>query len=80
MKKPPAPKLVTVAILTTITVIFWVFFSVYEIITSQEKLTIPQELMNPIDPNLDLETLEKLPLKYFVEEGQEKPLPITNNL
>jgi hypothetical protein len=69
MRKPKAPRLVTVAILTTVTVIFWVFLGVYEILTSKTPVAVPPELLTKIDPQLDIETLESIPQRmYFLEE------------
>jgi hypothetical protein len=68
MKKPPAPKLVTVAIFTTITVIFWIFFSVYQVLTQAPDIKVPPELLEPIDPTLDIETLEELSDRVHYEE------------
>lgn len=76
MKKPPTPKLVTVAIFTTVTIVFWVFFSVYRILISNPDINIPKEILEPMDTTLDTKTLEGLPNRSFTEEGQEKPLPI----
>ncbi len=70
MKKPPLPKLVNIAILTTITIIFWVFFSVYQIFNKTEHVVVPEEIMSSINPVLDVETLNQLPDRIYVEEGQ----------
>jgi hypothetical protein len=69
MKKPPAPKLVTVAIFTTITVIFWIFFSVYTVLTQTPDIKVPPELLVPIDPTLDIEALEELSQRVHFEES-----------
>jgi len=69
MKKPPAPRLVTVAIFTTITVIFWVFFSVYTILTQIPDTKVPPELLEPIDPTLDIESLQDISGRVHFEEN-----------
>src|SRR3989344_2179548 len=69
MKNPKAPNLVTVLIFTTITIIFWVFFSVYQILTGNLVVDIPEELLKPINPTLDKEVLGNLPKQIFFEEG-----------
>lgn len=74
MKKPKAPKLVTVAILTTITIIFWVFFTLYNILTSKSPVVVPPHILEPIDPTLDTQTLDKLNDKTYFEEGEVTPL------
>jgi len=69
MKKPKAPRLVTVAIVTTITIIFWVFFSLYTVFTSKPPATIDPKLLLPLDPNLDTNALRQLEERVFFEEG-----------
>ena len=69
MKKIKAPRLVTVAVFTTITIIFWVFYSLYVILTSQAPLDIPPEILNPISPDLDIDTLNQLGTKLYFEQG-----------
>lgn len=69
MKKPPAPRLVTVAIFTTITVIFWIFFSVYTVLTQTPDINVPPELLEPIDPTLDMESLQDISERVHFEES-----------
>ncbi len=70
MLKPKAPKLVTVAIFTTITVVFWVFMSLYNIITSKPPANVEPELLKPINPTLDQEALNRLEGRVFFEQGE----------
>lgn len=69
MKKPKAPRLVTMAIITTMTIIFWIFFTVYRIFTSTPPAHVPEELMAPITPALKIEVLENIENRLFIEEG-----------
>ena len=69
MKKPKAPRLVTVAIFTTITIIFWVFFSLYGIFTSKAPVEVDPKLLEPLDPSLDINALTQLEGRVFFEEG-----------
>ena len=69
MKKPKPPSLVTIVILTTITVVFWVFFSVYRAFTTQPSPSVPDEIIEPFSPNLDEATLTKLQGRTFFAEG-----------
>jgi hypothetical protein len=69
MKRPPTPRLVTVAIFTTITVIFWIFFSVYTVLTQTPDIKVPPELLEPIDPTLDIEALEDISGRIHFEES-----------
>jgi len=75
MKRPPAPRLVTVAIFTTITVIFWIFFSVYTVLIKTPDIKVPSELLEPIDPTLDLESLQDVSTKIHFEESDVESLP-----
>lgn len=68
MKKQKAPRLVTVAILTTVTLIFWVFFSLYNVLTSKPVIHVDSKLLDPLDPNLDRDTLGQLGERVFFEE------------
>lgn len=70
MRKPKPPKLVTVAIFTTITIIFWVFMSLYNIITSTPPVNVDPEILKPLNPSLDQETLSRLEERVFFEEGE----------
>lgn len=70
MKKPKAPRLVTVSIFTTITIIFWIFFSLYEVLTTTPKIEVDSALLEPITPSLDTDSLNKLETRVFFEEGE----------
>lgn len=80
MKKPPAPTIVTIAIFTTITIIFWIFFSVYSILISTPEVNISKELLEDIDPTLNEEVLNSLRSMSFYEQGDVNfnPSSITN--
>jgi hypothetical protein len=73
MKKPKAPRTVTVAIFTTITVIFWVFFSLYNVLTSKPAVDVDPKLLEPINPNLNNEILDSLDGRVFIEQGEALP-------
>jgi hypothetical protein len=79
MYKPKPPKLVTIAVITTITVIFWVFFGLYEILTRQSEIDVPQALLQEIDPSLDTTVLNQIQSRLFFDEGQVEPIPKTKN-
>ncbi len=69
MKKKKQPTLVTVLTFTTITIIFWVFFSVYKVLTTTPEVNIDPQLLEPINPSLDSNSLNKLEERTFFEEG-----------
>lgn len=70
MRKPKPPRLVTVFIFTTITLIFWIFFSLYNILTKPTSLDIEPKILEPISPDLDTKSLQALTEKLYFEEGQ----------
>ena len=72
MDKIKTPKLVTVAILTTITIIFWVFVGLYNIIVTPSPVNIDPELLEPINPVLDKEALKRLEGRIFFDEGETR--------
>lgn len=69
-KKLKTPTLVTTAILTLITVIFWVAFEVYRTITAKPAPTVPQEIISPLNPTLDGEILNKLSQRINLTETE----------
>lgn len=78
MKKEKIPSIVSIAILTLITSVFWIFFSVYRIFTSKTFTKIPQEILLPFSPELDLETISKIENRVFIEENQIPETSVPN--
>jgi len=70
MKKQKKPNLVILGILTLITVLFWIGFSVYRSLTSEAPVKVPSEILEPISPTLDTETLSKVGNKLFFLEQE----------
>jgi len=71
--KKKAPRLVIVATITTITLVFWIFYGLYNIIKTTPAPVVPEELVKPISPNLDTKTLDSISDRVYFEEG-ERPL------
>lgn len=69
MRKPNPPKLVTVALTTTITIVFWIFFTLYKVLTTAQEPSVSEKLLEPILPQLDTESLTKINDRVFFEEG-----------
>lgn len=78
MRKPKPPRLVTVAIFTTVTIVFWIFYSVYQILTTDAPVNVSPELLEPISPELDFDALNQVGDRRYFEEGQTVPLSIVN--
>ena len=77
MKKIRPPKLVTVSVFTTVTIIFWIFFGVYTVLTTDAEVDVDQELLKSINPNLDTQVLDELPEKKFYDSSFNQTLTIT---
>jgi hypothetical protein len=70
MRKLKPPRLVTVAIFSTVTIIFWVFYSFYDLLTSTPDTKIPPEILSPISPILDTDILDNLQGRVFFNKGE----------
>ncbi len=70
MAKQKTPSLVTIAILTLITVLFWIGFNIYRSLTVEPPEKVPAEILEPISPTLDVEALGKLSARVYFEEYQ----------
>ena len=70
MKKQKKPSLVILGVLTLITVLFWIGFSAYRSLTSEAPVKVPSEILEPISPTLDIETLSKVGSKLFFLEQE----------
>lgn len=68
MRKPKPPSIITVAIITTITIIFWIFFEVYQILTGDVDVEISEKLLKPLNPTLNQEVLSSLNGKIDFEK------------
>lgn len=68
MKRPKPPKIVVVLIFTTITIIFWVFLSVYEVLRKNPNLNIPDAVLKPLTPTLNAQVLNKLSNRTYYSE------------
>lgn len=65
MKPPKVPSLVSIAILTAITLVFWAFFSAYRIFTVKPPIKVSPEVVAPLTPSLDKNALEKIDKTIF---------------
>lgn len=59
MKKNKLPNIVILMILTLITTVFWVGTSVYRSVTKPTPISIPDEVLNQINPKLDITTIDQ---------------------
>ena len=54
------PNLVIIAVLTVITIAFWITFDVFRTLTIKEKPAVPPEILAPLNPTLDSSSLQGL--------------------
>ncbi|MBI4059037.1 hypothetical protein HY404_02225 [Candidatus Microgenomates bacterium] len=69
MKKTSQPRIVTFALLTTITMLTWVTFEVWHSFNKPAPIQVEQKLLAPLNPQLDTKTIEELRDKLFFEGG-----------
>jgi len=70
MKKDKLPSIIILLILSLITALFWVVFSVYRAFTKPVAVDIPAEVLEPLNPTLDANTLSNLDKRLYIEEGE----------
>lgn len=66
MKNKKLPSIVALMILTLITAIFWMMFSVYRSFTKPAPVTVPEEVVSQLNPKLDTETIELMSSKIGI--------------
>ncbi|MFH1863881.1 MAG: hypothetical protein ABIJ85_03175 [bacterium] len=82
MKKNKLPSIVTTAVLTSITIVTWIVFSVLRIFTSKPDSPVPPNILKPINGNLETNSLDTLEGKIFFENGENittLPTPTPEN-
>jgi hypothetical protein len=69
-KENKIPNIVYLAILTAITVVFWVFFSVYRIFSTQPAPSVAGEILEPLNPGISTEAIDSIETRIYFEEGE----------
>lgn len=59
--------------MTTITIIFWIFLTLYRVLTTKPAPSVDPKLLEPINATLDIQSLEKINSRIFFEEGSFVP-------
>lgn len=77
MQKSKLPSLITILVLTLITVLMWIGFTVYSAITRTPEPSVPTEVSATIVPSLDTDTINKIESGIFFNAGQIPPLTLT---
>ncbi len=70
MKKQKKPSVVVLGILTLITILLWIGLSAYRSLTAEAPAKVSSEILEPISPTLDTETLGKVGNKLFFLEQE----------
>lgn len=73
--KTKTPSLVTIAVLTTITIIFWLFFNIYRVFKRVPPKVVPEEVLKPLE-QLDPTALSKLNGRIYAAD-YAVPVPVT---
>ena len=77
MEKQKRPSFVIIGILTVVTIFLWIGFNVYRAFTVTPSIKVPDEILKPIMPTLDSETLSKIDQRVFFEEGEIRQILIS---
>lgn len=80
MQKPKPPKVFGIVVLTTITAVFWVFYGLYLVLTNPTPINVPKEILDPLNPEIDLALLNAITNKDFYEKGETLPITSQNSL
>jgi len=66
------------AILTLVTTVCWVVFDVYRAFTTKPAPPVGQDILSPIDPNLDLNALNRLQTKVQLNDEEIGDTEVTS--
>ncbi len=69
-KKSKLPNLVSILILTVLTSIMWISFSVYRAVTTKPAANVSQVISEPLTPTLDTETINKIESSLYLGSDQ----------
>lgn len=64
-KTDKLPSFVILLILTAITALFWVSFNIYRVFSAKPPTTVPAEIIKPVNPNIDIDTLELIQKRIY---------------
>jgi len=70
MKKTKRPNLITIGILSLVTILFWIGFSVYRVFTATAPIEVSEKTLSPLTPTLDTNTLEKVNQRTYFQEAE----------
>ena len=76
-KQIKAPAIVTIAVLTVITVVFWIGFETFRLVTKKPEAPVPPEIIAPLNPTLDANVITKLQQRVYLKEEEIGNIIIT---
>ena len=76
-EKQKLPNFVFIFGLTIITIIFWITHSVVGLIRKEPTVEVPEEVLKPINPNLDTQTLDRIDKRFFLERNEIQEFEIS---
>lgn len=68
MKKFPFS--VQLVILTLITVFIWIGMDIYRTLTDRTSPSVPQEILTPVNPEINTQTLDLLKERLYLIDGE----------
>ena len=72
MRKQPRPRILTFAILTTLTLTTWVAFEVVRTFTSPTPVSVGTTILEPFNPAIDTKTLESIRGRLYFPDDQAR--------
>jgi len=70
MQKTKLPNLITLLVLTLVTVLMWIGFTIFRAITTAPEPSVPQDVSQTLSPALDTVTLNKVKSGLFFSTSQ----------
>jgi len=70
MQKTKLPNLITILVITLITIVMWIGFSIYRAITTPPEPSVSQTVSATLDPTLDTGTVSKIESNLFFSGSQ----------
>lgn len=67
--KEKTPNIIPFFVLTTTTLMFWTFFDIYRNFKKETPAVVPPEIIAPINPKLDVATLDELDQRFYIEDS-----------
>lgn len=68
--KTKLPNFVTILILTLVTTLAWISFTIYRAVTIKPDPVVPAEISKPLTPTLDQDTINGLKTKLYFNDNE----------